>query len=273
MVPNSGTGSTDDSHSRWFRNVSPLLVPGAGALAGCGSADLLRRVRPGTFGPREDRERVQLDGDIEDLEGLRRALKLDTIVLYGQSYGGWVAQAYVLRYPKSVSKLILANTLHSAEMWQKGNDDTTNEAMRNQFPEIWAELQQLRAKGAVSCDSEYQTIQGRVPLALFYFYNPSHALDFDLNNEVYCQIAGPDADVVLGGDLASVDFRRRLREIQVPTLILAGRVDRVSIPRYAVQFRRLMPLAEFSWFERSGHFPFIEEPERHDALVRNFVAK
>jgi proline iminopeptidase len=212
-------------------------------------------------------------GDIEDLEGLRQALKLDKIGLYGHSYGGLVAQGYAVRYPPFTAKLILANTLHSAEMWQKGNDDTTNAEIQNQFPEIWAELQQLRAKGAVSCDSEYQAIQGRVPQGLFYFYNPSHSIDFDSNNDVYCQIAGPDADVVLGGDLASVDFRRQLRDIRVPTLILAGRFDRVSIPRYALQYRTLMPQAEFNWLERSGHFPFIEEPERHDALVRSFLAK
>jgi proline iminopeptidase len=185
-----------------------------------------------------------------------------------------VAQGYALRYPQSLSKLILANTLHGAEMWQKGNDDNSNSEIQNQFPEVWAELQQLRAKGTLSCDSAYQAVQGRVPDSLLYFYDPSHAgLKFDLNIDVYCRIAGPDADVVLGGDMASVDFRRRLHQIQVPTLVLAGRFDRVVIPRYSVQYRSLMPRAEFVMFERSGHFPFIEEPEGHDSVVRTGLSK
>jgi pimeloyl-ACP methyl ester carboxylesterase len=127
-----------------------------------------------------------------------------------------------------LSKLVLADTLYSAEMWQKGNNETTTVEVENQLPELWTEIQQLRAKG--------------------------------LNNDVYCQIAGRDADFTLGGDMASIDFRSKLRDIRAPTLVLAGRFDRVAIPRYAVQFKTLMPRAEFVMFEQSGHMPFAEEP-------------
>jgi proline iminopeptidase len=92
-------------------------------------------------------------------------------------------------------------------------------------------------------------------------------------SEVYCQIAGRDADLVIAGDMASVDFRRRLREIKSPALVLAGRFDRVAIPRYSAQFRTFMPQAEFHWFEHSGHFPFVEEPAFHDDIVRAFLRK
>ena len=60
--------------------------------------------------PRE----YSLTNDIDDAEGLRKALGLGQIAVYGHSYGGLVAQGYALRYPQSLSKLILANTCHSA---------------------------------------------------------------------------------------------------------------------------------------------------------------
>jgi proline iminopeptidase len=218
--------------------------------------------------PRE----YSLDRDIEDIEGLRKALGFGKIAVYGHSYGGVVAQGYALRYPHSLSKLILANTCHSAEMWQKGCNDNWNNEIQNQYPEVWAELQQVRAKGSVTCDPEYQKVQGRVPLCLLYFYDPSNSnLTVDTNLDVFRQIAGPDAGIVLGGDLASMDFRSRLRGIQVPTLVLAGRFDRVAIPRFSVQFRTFMPQAQFVLFEKSGHLPFVEEPELHDAIVRTFL--
>jgi proline iminopeptidase len=216
--------------------------------------------------------------DVDEVEGLRVALGLGRIAVYGHSYGGIVAQAYTLRYPKSLTHLILANTFHSAEMWQKGNNDNWDRELKNQFPDLWEELQHLRAAGGLSCDSAYQAIEGRMPASLVYFYDPSNVegasyASFDLNLQVYCQIAGPDADVVLGGDLASLDFRRQLRTITVPTLVLAGRFDRVAIPRFAVQFKTLMPRAQFVLFERSGHEPFIEEPERHDSVMRAFLRR
>jgi proline iminopeptidase len=215
-----------------------------------------------------------LNRDIDDIEGLRKALGLGQIAVYGHSYGGLVAQGYALRYPQSLSRLILANTCHSAEMWQKGGNDNWNNEIQNQYPEVWAELQQLRAKGSLSCDPTYQKVQGRVTLSLLYFYDPSNSnLTVDTNLEVFCQIAGPDAGIVLGGDLASVDFRGQLRGIKVPTLVLAGRFDRVGIPRYSVQFRTFMPQAQFVMFEKSGHLPFVEEPELHDSIVRAFLGK
>jgi proline iminopeptidase len=99
----------------------------------------------------------------------------------------------------------------------------------------------------------------------------SFELTVDTNLDVFCQIAGPDAGIVLGGDLASVDFRGQLRGIKVPTLVLAGRFDRVGIPRYSVQFKTFMPQAQFVMFEKSGHLPFLEEPEHHDSIVRAFL--
>ena len=46
--------------------------------------------------------------DIEDLEGLRKALGFDKWTVLGHSYGGMVAQAYALEYPASVDKLVLS---------------------------------------------------------------------------------------------------------------------------------------------------------------------
>ena len=55
-----------------------------------------------------------LDRDVEDIEGLRQALGLGKINLLGHSYGGFVAQAFALRYPGSLRRLILAAVLSSA---------------------------------------------------------------------------------------------------------------------------------------------------------------
>lgn len=214
--------------------------------------------------------------DVDEIEAFRQALGLGKINLYGHSYGGMVAQAYALKYGQFLDHLILADTFHSAEMWQKGNNDMWNLRLENQMPELWIRLQALRSKGRLSCDREYQKVQGEMPLAMAYFYDPSNAKraaygTIELNLDVYCRIAGPDADVVLGGDVVSLDFRSKLKEITVPTLILAGRFDRVSIPKYAIQFKKFVSQARFVMFEKSGHSPFVEEAERHAVILTEFL--
>ncbi len=147
--------------------------------------------------------------DVEDLEGLRKALGLAQMNLLGQSYGGMVAQAYALKYPKSVKRLILADTFYSGRMWQ-ANNDSCNYEMQEQYPEVWNKLQELRARGLRSSAPEHQQLYDSVPLGLFYFHDASKIRllpDEPGNDEVYYTIAGDDADFVIGGDIAALDFK------------------------------------------------------------------
>ena len=55
----------------------------------------------------KDVKEYTLARDIEDIEGLRKALHLDKLNVLGHSYGGVVAQGYALKYPGHVNHLIL----------------------------------------------------------------------------------------------------------------------------------------------------------------------
>ena len=112
--------------------------------------------------------------DVEDLEGLRKALGLAQMNLFGHSFGGMVAQAYALKYPQFVKRLILMDTFFSGKMWQ-ANNDNANREIQNQYPEVWRALQELRAEGSRSSTPNHQTIYDQVPLGLFYFYDASKA--------------------------------------------------------------------------------------------------
>ena len=82
-----------------------------------------------------------------------------------------------------------------------------------------------------------------------------------MNTDVYYAIVGRDADFLVSGSMIDQDFRRKLKDLDIPTLIFAGRYDGVSTPEYAVQYKRFMPQAKFVMCEHSGHNPYLEEPE------------
>lgn len=213
--------------------------------------------------------------DVEDLEGLRKALGFAKINVLGQSYGGMVAQAYAIKYPDRIQRLILADTFYSGAMWQ-ANNDNCNRDIQNQYPEVWQELQRMRARGVRSSAPEHQMEYYGVPLGLFYFYDASKAELLpreEGNTEVYYTIAGDDADFVIGGDIARLDFRADLAKLKMPILVIAGRFDRVSIPKYAVNYKRYAPKATFVMMEHSGHFSFIEEPDETESMLRDFLER
>ena len=211
--------------------------------------------------------------DVEDLETLRKTLGLAKLNILGQSYGGMVAQAYALKYPDAVKRLILTDTFYSGAMWQ-ANNDSCNYEIRNQYPEIWEKLQRLRAKGLRSSAPEHQELYARVPIGLFYFHDASKARllpEDGGNNDVYFAIAGDDADFHIGGDIAALDFRAELRKLKMPVLILAGRFDRISLPRYAIEYKRYLPQVQFVVMEESGHFSFVEQPDETYDLLHEFL--
>lgn len=222
-------------------------------------------------------EDITFEQDIADVEGVREALGLGRLHLYGFSYGGMVAQAYALRYPERVGKLILANTVHSAEMWQK-NHENINRELANQYPEVWEQIEALRARGVRSTAPEMQELY-RVHGPLVRFFNPANATRLlsepgARNTDLYPVFAGDDVEFFIGGEVARLpDFRPRLKELAMPLLILAGRYDRALYPRYQWEFTRYAPQARFVWMERSGSFSHIEEPGRVLELVRGFLSR
>lgn len=233
---------------------------------GRGKSDLAKDVRE-----------YSLDRDIEDLEGLRKAMGFDKISVLGHSYGGVVAQGYAVKYPEHVSHLILANTFHSFVMWQANDDNSNHEIMIN-YPEVWDTLMKIRERGAVSSDPEHQKIYARVPYGFLYAYNPDNfrsrgrkPYPNNFNSAVYYQMVGKDGDFIVGSDIGNFDYRTKLKDLKMPVLIIGGRYDRVAVPYMMVKYKEYCPQAQFMMFEHSGHNPQVEEPQKEFALIRAFL--
>ncbi len=230
----------------------------------------------GRSAPSGDLEAITFAQDVADIVALVLALGLGPVHVYGFSYGGMVAQALALDHPDRVRRLVLANTVHSPEMWQR-NHENINREIELQYPDMWEEILALRAEGVRSTDPRVQQLY-QVHAKLVRFYNPDNAAKLlsepgSRNAALYPVFVGDDVEFFIGGEVARLpDFRPRLHELRMPVLILAGRYDRALYPKYQREFARYAPQADFVWMERSGTFAHVEEPEVVLAIVRRFLA-
>jgi len=218
-----------------------------------------------------------LSRDIEDVEGLRKALGYQKINILGHSYGTIVAQGYAIKYQQNLDHLVLISPTHSNEMWQK-NDDSYNMGMKTQFPEIWDSLMVLRKLGFRSSDPIHYNLYFSAPSKYLYYYNPTSTSKLfskpypnSFNIKLYYQIVGPDGDFIVGNDIGRLDYRDNLKDITVPILIIAGRYDKIDVPRMMIKYKEYAPKAKFVMMEKSGHNPFLEEPTLTFDLIRNFL--
>lgn len=223
-------------------------------------------------------DEYSIENDVHITEEIRKALGLGKISVFGHSYGTVPAQAYAIKYPDNVNQMILLNGFHSGEMWQ-ANCDSYNHYSKTHFPEKWKTIDSLRDLGYVSSDSIFMEAYGSLPTRYIYWHNTKMSGNYPqkkyrgFNGDVYYAIIGRDADFLVSGSMIDTDFRRQLKDLDIPTLIVAGRYDGVSTPEYALQYKEFMPQAEFVMFEDSGHNPYVEETEKFFKTLDEFLDK
>jgi proline iminopeptidase len=223
----------------------------------------------------KDKSEYSVENDVALIENLSQLLNFDKISIVGHSYGTVPAQAYAIKYPNKVDKLMLISGFHGGAMWQ-ANCDSYNHYAKTHFPEKWKQVDSLRALGYVSSQEPLKTLYASIPTKYVYYHNttikgnapkePYRAMAID----VYEAIIGEDGDFDVSGSMIHQDYRQQLKNVTAKTLIVAGRYDGVSTPEFNMQYKTFMPQAQFVMFEQSGHNPYLEEPETFYALFDTF---
>lgn len=204
---------------------------------------------------------------VADVDALRAHLGVETIVMKGGSYGGYVALEYTLAHPERVSHLILRDTSASRrfEAMARGNAL----ARAAEFPDITEELLDMLFEGRVPDDetmrSAYATI---APL-----YDANTTPEKAAERVASAVFRADTHNQAFAGNLPSYDLTSRLHEIQVPTLIVVGRHDWITPVAASEEIAAGIPNSELVIFEHSGHSPQLEENEKFVATVRDFLAR
>jgi pimeloyl-ACP methyl ester carboxylesterase len=75
------------------------------------------------------------------------------------------------------------------------------------------------------------------------------------------------------GTLRETDLRPRLNELQMPILGIYGKKDIIVNPGQSKVLQQFVPQSQIAWFEKSGHFPMMDESERFYETLRTFLNK
>ena len=215
-----------------------------------------------------DPQTMTWDNLTADADALRATLGFDRWTVLGQSFGGQVALMYVLRYPERVSQLILMDTAadnrwaaeHAPNLLAKRGYRASTVAAARRF---------------YSGDIEPAKVGITVMRFLGAYYHHIRIRDLP------AMIAGalrmkrrPTAHVVgFGTLLKNWNVMDRLRDIDVPTLVVAGRDDFLFPPESQAILADRLPHATLEIIERAGHNPQDENPDAVIEVIREFMAR
>jgi proline-specific peptidase len=192
--------------------------------------------------------------------------------LLGQSWGGFLAQEYMLTQPSGVKSLILADTAASTERWIAEAN-----LLRAKLPdEVQQTLKQHEAAGTTNdpayvAATEVYYRQHLCRLAPWpdCFNRTLEKLAQD--PEVYNTMWGP-SEFHCTGTLQNWNIESQLAEIQVPTLILSGEYDE-STPAINEVLQRGIQHSEWVLFDDGSHTPHLEVTENYLQVLTDFLTR
>jgi len=202
-----------------------------------------------------------------DADALRERLGFDSWAVLGHSFGGQVALEYALRYPKSLSHLILVDT-GGSEWWSRQNGPDLLAARG--YRRSTVELARKFFAGRIA-PNEMLPAMMRFGSAYYHRRGLIQVARAMLRGEWRAKVR-PEP-LIYGGRELSVGWNvmDRLGEITVPTLVMAGRDDFLFPPEHQVALAAGFPNGRLQIIERAGHNPHEERTAEVMAAVRDFI--
>lgn len=204
---------------------------------------------------------------VADVDALREHFGLETFVMKGGSYGGYVALEYALAHPERVSHLILRDTSASRRFEAMARANALARAA--EFPDITEELLDMLFEGRVPDDETMR----RAYATIAPLYDANTSPEKAAERVASAVFRADTHNQAFAGNLPNYDLTGRLHEIRVPTLIVVGRHDWITPVAASEEIAAGIPNSELVIFEHSGHSPQLEENEKFVATVRDFLAR
>lgn len=217
-------------------------------VRGCGRSD------------RGDPAQWKLAEWAQDLAAFCDALEIAKPVVFGLSFGGYVAMQFALDFPALTSGLVLSSTTarlridRALRVFERLGGSRAREAAAR----FWAAPSEATfADYAAICFPLYNL--RAAPPEVFGRVITNHDLLF--------RYFSP------GEEGRTFDLRPRLKTLRCPTLLLAGRDDPITTIEDAQEIFAAIPsgLCQFETFEDCRHGTTRDAPERAFPIIRTFL--
>ena len=174
-----------------------------------------------------------------------RFLKLDKVILVGNSLGGHVALLHGKIFPNFTKALVLTG---SSGLYENTMGDT--------YPKR----------------GDYNFIQKKTQDV---FYSPKVATK-QIVDEVFESVNNRKKVIKILAMAKSAirhNMAKDLPNIKIPTALIWGENDKVTPPEVAKEFNKLLPESELFWIKKCGHAPMMEHPDIFNNVVVEWFAK
>jgi proline iminopeptidase/L-proline amide hydrolase len=204
----------------------------------------------------------------EEIDVIRKALKLDKIHILGQSWGGMLAMEYALTHPEGLISMVIASSPASMDLWVREAD-----RLVGYLPKEMEEALRAGEASGVRDTPEYQAAFDeyyRRHVCMLDPYPDFVAESFNNIGEPYGVMQGA-GEFVVSGNLKGWDITDKLHTITIPTLLTSGVMDEAT-PLIVKGIYDRIPDCEWELL-LGTHLVHVELKEQYNRLVEDFLQR
>ena len=207
---------------------------------------------------------------LDEFKNLVSYFQLKKYNVLGHSWGGMLALEYVCNFEHNgLEKLILFSTLPSTKIWNEEHEKMFDEFLPSEKAALLAEKE-----GKYYDKKEYKKAVkkfvknhvGRKSTELYHFNRKKFP---KTNKEIYEKMWGK-SEFFGTGTLKDWNVESKLKNIDVPTLIISGALDESS-PRMNQLMNSEIKNSEWLLLKKSHHIGYVEEADLVVKTIKNFI--
>jgi proline iminopeptidase len=204
---------------------------------------------------------------VEDIEAIRKELKIEKLNLLAHSWGVVLATHYALAYPQRINKIILSNPA----LLSREYDAAAGELIKKKTSK-----EDSAARANIMVTGKLDVPQYDRLLHLSFrtsAYNKENIQKVNLDLPTNFLEANKALFTGLMKDPAQqANLYDSLKAFHFPVLLIHGDAD--ITPMASVErIKSNLSKVELHIFKQSGHFPFVEETQRYTEVVAAFLKR
>lgn len=191
---------------------------------------------------------------IEHLVGVLDALEIECAHVVGNSFGGALALALAIKYPKRVQRLVLMGSVG------------VRFRITNELDQLWGYEPSLEAMnqliGLFAAERGYtneELARLRYETSILPGFQESYSSMFPAPRQRWVD--------------AMASAEEDIRKLSHETLIIHGREDRIIPVSNAYKFFELIPRSQLHVFGQCGHWTQVDQSERFCRLLSGFFSE
>jgi proline iminopeptidase len=211
---------------------------------------------------------MTIEKNVEQLEQVIKALKLDRYYLYGHSWGTMLGIDYYLKYPKGIQALIFASPLFSTQIWTQ-DADTLISKLPKEYQVAIRESEKQKNYTSESYQNAVEVYYKAYLRRSEQSKSQKDSSDLFFGEKVYNFMWGPSEFTAMG-NLLHYDRIKDLPKIKVPTLLTAGEFDEAR-PNSVKYYTSLIPGAQFQLIPHAAHVTMDDNVKENNKVLREFL--